>query len=268
MKFIALPVSSSKTQFYINQTYVAYVQEAGFSPLLLNPGAEDLDSLIEMCSGLLLPGGADIDPIFYGETNYNSRETDVEKDDFERILLHRFIKAKKPVFGICRGFQLILRELLLAFPETEKAGLSYEQHISNSHNAPGSLNVSRSTPHHEVMAHSFILWGDDTENIYRKRFVNSMHHQGCAIPQKILFKKNDSKTVVICPTVGTVEILAYTQYGAEKDHCIVEAIRTVWDGVELLAVQWHPEELKDVILLKKYFNKYDNTTEHHMTKGA
>jgi len=257
MKFIALPLSSGKVQHYINQTYVDYLQEAGFTPFLINPDTDDLDEIINLCYGLLLPGGVDIDPIYYGETNYGSRDTEVDKDEFERLLLHRFIKAKKPVFGICRGFQLILRELMLMFPDVEKLGINFEQHLSSNHNAPSSLNVSRTTPHHEVMAHSFMLWGEDKVNVYRKRFVNSMHHQGAAIQQKLLIKKADNtKSLMISPVIGPVEILAYTSYGAEKDHFVIEAFKADWAGVPVVAVQWHPEELKDVGLIKTYFNNF------------
>lgn len=257
MKLIALPLSSGKIQHYVNQTYVAYLREAGFTPFLISPDmTENLDDIIGVCHGLLLPGGVDIDPIYYGETNYGSRETEVDKDEFERLLLHRFVKAKLPVFGICRGFQLILRELMLLFPKIEEAGISYEQHLSNSHNAPGSLNVSRATPHHEVMSHNFLLWGEDKFNMYRKRFVNSMHHQGASIPQKVFLKKAD-KGLMINPIFGPLNVLAYTTYGADKDQIIIEAFQAEWNDIKVRAVQWHPEELKDVALLKNYFNEYN-----------
>ena len=58
--------------------------------------------------GLILQGGSDVDPAFYGETiTYARGRIDAERDRFEMDLLQAFATAGKPVFGICRGMQLI-----------------------------------------------------------------------------------------------------------------------------------------------------------------
>ena len=62
--------------------------------------AEDFD-------GLLLGGGGDIDPRFYGQTNRDSRGIDRRRDERELALFERFFAAGKPVLGICRGLQLM-----------------------------------------------------------------------------------------------------------------------------------------------------------------
>ena len=59
------------------------------------------------CGGLLLPGGIDIDPMRYGQKAEPSTEYDTSLDELQLEVLYRFLKAKKPVFGICRGHQLI-----------------------------------------------------------------------------------------------------------------------------------------------------------------
>ncbi|MBR6741947.1 MAG: type 1 glutamine amidotransferase [Clostridia bacterium] len=57
--------------------------------------------------GLILCGGNDIDPKYYGEEIDGSVEIDAERDAAELELLRAFVRAGKPVLGICRGHQLI-----------------------------------------------------------------------------------------------------------------------------------------------------------------
>lgn len=62
---------------------------------------------IRSYAGLLLPGGGDMDPALYGEENLGSKNIDVQLDRQQLDLLHSFVRAKKPVLGICRGHQVI-----------------------------------------------------------------------------------------------------------------------------------------------------------------
>ena len=66
----------------------------------------DLGKLTEF-NGLLLPGGGDITPAFFGQKNCGSRNIDVELDITQLQALDLFIKWKKPVLGICKGLQVI-----------------------------------------------------------------------------------------------------------------------------------------------------------------
>ena len=56
---------------------------------------------------LLLPGGGDIDPSFYGEDMNGSRNPDLTLDEAQWAMLDVFVKKEKTIFGICRGHQLI-----------------------------------------------------------------------------------------------------------------------------------------------------------------
>lgn len=69
--------------------------------------AEYLPQVTTECDGLLLCGGSDIDPLRYGENVNGSRNIDVDRDNSEFALLDAYVKAGKPVMGICRGCQLI-----------------------------------------------------------------------------------------------------------------------------------------------------------------
>lgn len=57
--------------------------------------------------GLLLPGGGDIAPAFFGQKNQGSKNIDIELDIIQFQALELFIQWKRPVFGICKGMQVI-----------------------------------------------------------------------------------------------------------------------------------------------------------------
>lgn len=65
------------------------------------------DASITKYDMLLLPGGGDIDPALYHCQNHGSRAIEPQTDLAQLTLLDHFIHQKKPVLGICKGFQLI-----------------------------------------------------------------------------------------------------------------------------------------------------------------
>lgn len=69
--------------------------------------AKYLPRVADNYDGLILCGGNDINPKYYGEDINGSVDIDYERDKVELELLKAFVKAGKPVMGICRGFQLI-----------------------------------------------------------------------------------------------------------------------------------------------------------------
>jgi putative glutamine amidotransferase len=91
--------------------YVEAVQRAGGLGLLLpvDPRVtEDPDEVLELLDGLVLAGGADIDPRSYGQSAHaETVDTVPERDAFEIALTRAAIERNLPVLGICRGMQLI-----------------------------------------------------------------------------------------------------------------------------------------------------------------
>lgn len=57
--------------------------------------------------GLLLLGGRDINPAYYGERNRHSQTPDRERDQIEWYMIRQAMTKKIPIFGICRGCQMI-----------------------------------------------------------------------------------------------------------------------------------------------------------------
>jgi putative glutamine amidotransferase len=93
------------------RNYVDAVQHAGGFALMLPPDSrliEDPGEALGLLDGLLLAGGADIDPSSYGqEAHPETVGTVPERDAFEISLVRAAIERDLPVLGICRGMQLI-----------------------------------------------------------------------------------------------------------------------------------------------------------------
>jgi putative glutamine amidotransferase len=91
--------------------YVEAVQRAGGLGLLLPVDQhviEDPDQVLELIDGLILAGGADIDPSSYGQIAHpETIDTVPARDAFEIALTRAAIERDLPVLGICRGMQLI-----------------------------------------------------------------------------------------------------------------------------------------------------------------
>jgi putative glutamine amidotransferase len=93
------------------RSYVDAVQRAGGLVLMLPPDSHQIeqpDQVLDLIDGLVLTGGADIDPAFYGqEPHAETVDTVPERDQFEIALVNAAIERDLPVLGICRGMQLI-----------------------------------------------------------------------------------------------------------------------------------------------------------------
>ena len=109
------------------------------------------------CEGLLLPGGGDIDPSMYGQKDQGSTKIDEERDEIEKDLLEKFMASRRPVFGICRGAQLINVVL----------GGTLHQDIPNHTMIEGHDRIHESYTTDETL-----------KSLFGERFsVNSAHHQ-------------------------------------------------------------------------------------------
>lgn len=82
--------------------YVNYVKSIGADPVVTLSMGD-----IVHCDGLILPGGGDITPAFFGEKNHGSRNIDTELDILQLQALDLCIKESIPILGICKGMQII-----------------------------------------------------------------------------------------------------------------------------------------------------------------
>lgn len=139
------------------ENYAAAVAGIGAEPVF----TLDLKSA-EGFDALLLPGGGDIDPVLFGEEDCGSREIDRSLDDRQLAMTDLFVRAKKPILGICRGHQVlnvyfgggIIQDLPTAASHRRVNG---EDNFHESYAVPGSLLYE----------------------LYGARYTtNSAHHQG------------------------------------------------------------------------------------------
>lgn len=199
------------TRQYINAAYISAVEDAGAVPFII-PVSNDLEKtkkLIDLCDGLLFPGGEDIDPGYYGENPHkNLGEIRPEVDKFLFHSLLYALEQRKPALGICKGMQMMV----------VATGGSLYQDIYSQREEETFLHCQsgrRTYGVHQVQIDkdSRLFQILETEQIA----TNSMHHQSVR-------------------TLGKgLRLSAHTEDG------IVEAVESL-DG-RLIGVQWHPEEM-------------------------
>ncbi len=186
--------------------YPHSVALAGGLPVELTRDA-DVQGILDRIDGLILSGGADVDPSHYNsEPDQNLGPLEIDRDEWELALLSGARERGLPVLAICRGFQLVN----VAF------GGTLHQHVElEDGSGHPQWDVSGRTITHDVHVVANTL----ASNLFGQVLgVNSLHHQ----------------TV---DRVGTGLVVSATAPDG-----VVEGLETP-DG-SLLAVQWHPELLK------------------------
>lgn len=120
----------------------------------------------EGCSHLVLPGGADVDPSYFGEENEGSLGIDKALDEAQFAMLRAFYEAGKPVLGICRGCQMINVFFGGSLYQDLERAEWHRQLVEKAEN----YHYAQSTPDSLM------------RSLYGERFIiNSSHHQGCKL---------------------------------------------------------------------------------------
>jgi putative glutamine amidotransferase len=109
----------------LRSTYLKKLTKYGLAPVLVSP--ETPEDIVRMfydeCSGVMLMGGTDIEPKFYGARRGPlTQEPDIFRDKLELFVSHLALKDRKPFLGICRGCQML----------NVAAGGSLVQHIEET----------------------------------------------------------------------------------------------------------------------------------------
>lgn len=215
------PLFTGKTLQYVEQSVVHWVQSSGAVAFLIpspdgptRRGDVSLEHYADLLDGLLLEGGADMWPGSYGEEPLRPEWSgDRLRDDYEIALIRAFTARSKPVFGICRGLQVIN----VAF------GGTLYQDLATQH--PDALR-HRDARLYDRNFHAIdLVAGTRLAQLYPKlsrAVVNSVHHQG--IKDLAPFMTAEAR----CVNDGLIEAIRYdNERGAIKS----------W----VAAVQWHPE---------------------------
>lgn len=107
---IAMPeMGNNLFRKYMKSKYVQSLARAGAETKwidLSDPKTAAREAAL--CDGLLLPGGADIEPALYGQSRSEKcGKPNLVRDAAEPMILETFLETGKPIFGICRGIQLL-----------------------------------------------------------------------------------------------------------------------------------------------------------------
>lgn len=205
---IAMPRMSTDPEPTVAQSkYIESLARAGAGMrwVELNDPEQTVQDALT-CDGLLLPGGGDMDPKFYGQARIPAcGEPNLLRDAAEPLLLRAFLAADKPVLGICRGIQVMNAVLGGDLYQDIKPfeHLPHNDHWAKVH----TVTVRRGTLLSRILGQDTVL-------------VNSQHHQ--AVDR-------------VAP--------GFTLAALSEDG-IVEAIEKP-DAGFCLGVQWHPEWLSD-----------------------
>jgi putative glutamine amidotransferase len=220
--------------------YIDGVAAAGGVPVVLPPVGDHrvAETLIHGLDGLLLSGGSDLDPSYYGEEP--SQELGVtlpERDAFEMALVEVALRRGMPIFGICRGMQVMnvaLGGTLYQDLPSQWVG----DVLDHCHVKP------KGQPAHEVEVRRGSWFAEFTG--VRSVGVNSYHHQG-------IKELADDLIVTGRSSDGVVEAVE------------AEDLSEGW----LLGVQWHPEGMRGAgVEHRSLFEAHVSAAERHALRRA
>ena len=211
-------------RFGTNQVYVAAIAEAGGLAVLLPPPvASRAAELLDRLDGLLIPGGADVDPGRYRAPRSSLVEfTDPARDELESACISEARSRRMPVFGICRGMQMIN----VAFGGTLYQDLETEFPGALRHATPRERGRSHLEHDIQVRADSWFAEAAGATALH----VNSLHHQAV---------KEVGEGLVITAT---------------SEDGVIEGLET--PDRQTVAIQCHTEELMDLPWARATFTNF------------
>jgi putative glutamine amidotransferase len=202
--------SHARPAVFLYTSYIHALEQAGLAPVLLTPAHSPaaLATLIDACCGLVLSGGEDVDPSRYGEAPSPALgEVEPLRDEMEFRAVACALARDLPIFGICRGLQVL---------NVHFGGTLYQDIATDR---PGELLAHQQSQAWSVRSHPANVLPDSLLHrvIGEDRIaINSFHHQAVkhlAPGLRVVARADD----------GLVEAIEHTDYP--------------W----LLGVQWHPE---------------------------
>jgi putative glutamine amidotransferase len=193
-------------------SYVRSVELAGGRPIVVPPKDDGVEETLDALDGLILSGGADLDPATYGASPHEATGAQIERDRAELALLAGALGRDLPVLAICRGMQLL----------NVAQGGSLHQHLPDVVGHEGHRETRGAFSEHAVR----IAPGSRAAGILgEKARIKSTHHQA---PDRI----GEGLEPVGWAEDGTVEALERA------------------GGAFAVGVLWHPEEGEDKRLFR------------------
>ena len=199
---------NDKKQIFIDSVYIDEIVDSGGIPVIIPISADPKRNLefIENLDGLILSGGVDIDPKYYGEEN-TGKSVDISPimDEAESVLVRLAMETDLPILGICRGMQSLNvfcgGSLIQDIPSEH--GFSVVHRLEKPEIAFHDITIEKVSPLSEAIG-------------FGTHHINSYHHQAI-------------KT--LAPGFSAAAVSA---------DGIIESIYCK-DKRYVLGVQWHPE---------------------------
>jgi putative glutamine amidotransferase len=221
--------------------YVEGVAEAGGVPVVLPPvaGPRTAEALLDGMDGLLLSGGSDLDPGYYGEEAVPELGVTLpERDAFEMALLEHALRRQMPILGICRGMQVLNVALGGTLYQDLPSQMDHMVLLGHRQETP------KWQPTHEVDVDggskiAKILGTDELK-------VNSYHHQA-------IKDLASGLVAVACAPDGVIEAVESSDLAKR------------W----LIGVQWHAEAMRDAGPEHRHlFEAHVSAAERHALRHA
>jgi len=220
MPIIGVVARRNQNQWVINQNYMDALIKANAIPFLIVPQPKaSLVALIDCCDGILIPGGGDIDPSYYSQSNSASIHIDQEIDQLDFDVLQLAQQKQIFVLGICRGLQAI--NVYLKGSLIQDIATLTQSTIDHS----SSSTLNQPYHGHTIQTLPNSLCAQICVNEIE---VNSYHHQAIQTLSPFL--------------IAT----AWSKDG------IIEAV----EGQGFFAVQWHPERMTQIDVFQNLFDTF------------
>lgn len=186
------------------------VTQAGGLPIIIPVNEPAIaEKYAKVIDGLILSGGEDVTPELYGEVARNTiKVTYPKRDEAEVALTKKVIQNGKPILGICRGLQL----LNVIFGGTLYQDLSENENLFIKH-------IQDTPSNHPI--HTVVMEPDSYMATFLEKeiFVNSYHHQAIR------------------------DLGEGLRISGTSDDGTIEAIESLDEKTNVVAIQWHPENL-------------------------
>lgn len=207
-------VGAEYAQAVMNRYAMAAMRHADCAALLI-PSLPDYmraEEVVGRLDGVLLTGSpSNIEPARYGEDDAGVGPFDPDRDRMMRDIVEAVVAAKRPLFGICRGFQ----DINVALGGTLRRDTATNGELLRHHTPDGTLfDAMFDHRHHVDLVEGGVL---ATAYGVSSLDVNSVHYQGVG-------RLADGLSVE-----------------ARAPDGLIEAFSARPNGAPLLAVQWHPE---------------------------
>lgn len=194
---------------YVSLDYSRAVEKSGAIPVLipLSYDTEMLGNLTGRLDGIIVSGGQDVNPITFGDEPLEKLGQTLDiRDVTDTAVINKALEIKKPLFGICRGHQIINRiSGGTIIQDTSYAPFKMIQHTQKSF--PDTLSHSITTSEGSIMREIF---GEKT-------LVNSFHHQIVGNPGKgmVITSRASDSSIESTERISNDEFILTVQFHPE-----------------------------------------------------